>query len=351
MKIAVLPGDAIGPEITAVTVKVLRHLNQLFSLDLELNELPVGLNSLQQHGSTLTPQTIEAVRRADGVILAPVSTYEYPPTDAGGVNPSGTLRTTLDLYANIRPARNYAGVPAMGVGVDLVVVRENTEGFYADRNMFQGIGEFMPSEDMALSIRKITRSSCERIARRACELALRRRQHLTVVHKASVLRVSDGLFKTVVFEVASQHPELQVDEMLIDAMAAALIRRPQDFDVIVTSNMYGDILSDMAVELTGGLGLGGALNMGDEHAIAQATHGSAPDIAGCNLANPTALLLSTAMLLRWLGGRHGNEALGKASEALESGLEQVLENPTERTADLGGSLGTEEFGNAVIAHL
>jgi isocitrate/isopropylmalate dehydrogenase len=257
----------------------------------------------------------------------------------------------LDLYANIRPARNYSGVPAMGVGIDLVVVRENTEGFYADRNMFQGSGEFMPSEDMALSIRKITRSSCERIARSACELALRRRQHLTVVHKANVLRVSDGLFKTVVLGVASQYPELQIDEMLIDAMAAALIRRPQDFDVIVTSNMYGDILSDVAVELTGGLGLGGALNVGDEHAIAQATHGSAPDIGGRNLANPTALLLSTAMLLCWLGGRHNNEALGKASDALESALSQVLENPAEHTADLGGPLGTEEFGNAVLAHL
>ena len=212
-------------------------------------------------------------------------------------------------------------------------------------------GGFMPSEDMAISMRKITRSGCERIAHSACELAVRRRQHLTMVHKANVLRISDGLFKSVILEVAGQYPELQVDEMFIDAMAAALVRRPGDFDVIVTSNMYGDILSDLAAELSGGLGLGGALNAGDEHAVAQPTHGSAPDIAGRNQANPSGLLLSSAMLLGWLGGRHQIDALSQASEALENAIAQVLSNPAEHTADLGGNLSTGQFGDAVLAYL
>ena len=351
MKIAVLPGDGIGPEITSVAVRVLRRLNEHYALDLELEELPVGLASLEQHGTTLPAETLDAVRRADGVILAPMSTYEYPPAERGGINPSGTLRKTLDLYANIRPAHNFKGVPAMAHDIDLVVVRENTEGFYSDRNMYQGSGEFMPSEDMAISLRKITRAGCERIARCACELAMGRRRHLTLVHKANVFHLSDGLFKSVALEVAGNYPQLDVDEMLIDAMAAALVRRPGDFDVIVTSNMYGDILSDLAAELSGGLGLGGALNAGDEHAMAQATHGSAPDIAGQNLANPAALLLSTAMLLGWLGRRHQSDSLHQACEALENALSDVLCNPDCHTADLGGPLSTDQFGTAVLAAL
>ncbi len=351
MRIAILPGDAIGPEITSVAVKVLIHLNERHGLGLNLELLPVGLASLDKYGSTLTTETLDAVRRADGVLLAPVSSYDYPPPERGGINPSGTIRKALDLYANIRPARNFPGVVATGKDIDLVIVRENTEGFYADRNMYQGSGEFMPDKDMALSLRKITRAGCKRIARSACELAIRRRQHLTVVHKANVLRVSDGLFKSVVFEVAAAYPDLKVDEMLIDAMAAALVRRPGDFDVIVTSNMYGDILSDLAVELTGGLGLGGALNAGDEHAVAQASHGSAPDIAGLNRANPTAILLSTAMLLGWLGGRHERDSLREASEILEHAVSKVLGNPQTRTVDLGGPLGTEQFGDAVLEQI
>jgi len=351
MKIAVLSGDAIGPEITAVACSVLSCLDDRFALDLEIEQWPVGLASLERYGTSLSAETLEAVRNADGVILAPLSTYDYPPLEAGGINPSGTIRKALDLYANIRPARNFEGVPAVGQGIDLVVVRENTEGFYADRNMHQGLGEFMPSPDLAIAMRKISRPGCERIARRACELAQRRRQHLTVVHKANVLRISDGLFNSVIQEVAAGYPELEVDEMLIDAMAAALVRRPEDFDVIVTSNMYGDILSDLAAELTGGLGLGGALNAGDAHAIAQASHGSAPDIAGRNLANPTALLLSTAMLLGWLGGRARRASLGRASEALENAVAEVLVHPQLHTADLGGRLGTEQFGEAIVSAL
>jgi 3-isopropylmalate dehydrogenase len=235
--------------------------------------------------------------------------------------------------------------------MDLVIVRENTEGFYADRSMFRGIGEFMPTPDLAMSVRKITRQGCERIARSAFELAMRRRRHVTMVHKANVLKMTDGLFRDVVSEVAADYPEVTLEERLVDAMTALLIRTPDAFDVVVTSNMYGDILSDEATELAGGIGLGGALNAGDDHAIAQATHGSAPDISGQGKANPTALLLSTAMLLGWMGGRHRHDGLTRASGLLESAVARVLSAPANHTPDLGGNSTSGDFGKAVIAAL
>jgi isocitrate/isopropylmalate dehydrogenase len=330
-------------------------LDRRFGLGLRLREAPIGLAALESHGSTLPTETLEAARRADGVIMAPLSTYEYPPAAEGGINPSAGIRSGLDLYANIRPARTRPGVPApvrsMGLSMDLVVVRENTEGFYADRNMHQGSGELMPTEDLALAIRKITARGSRRIARVACELAGRRRHHVTVVHKANVLRLSDGLFLREVRAEAGDHPGLELDEMLIDAMTARIIRTPGAFDVVVTTNMYGDILSDEAAELAGGLGLAGALNAGDHHGVAQATHGSAPDIAGQGIANPTALILSAGMLLDWLGARHHREELREAWRALDEVLDRVLADPGSRTPDLGGSTGTEAFGVAVARAL
>ncbi len=349
--ILVLPGDGIGPEITAATMLVLKHLHRSLGLDLEFQTHPIGLASLASHRTTLREETLAAARDAHGVILAPLSTYEYPPPERGGSNPSATIRKQLDLYANIRPARVFDGVPALGKGMDLVVVRENTEGFYADRSMHLGPGEFMPTPDVALAVRKITRQGSERIARSAFELAMRRRRRVTVVHKANVLRVSDGLFLQAVRQVAGDYPKVTLDERLVDAMRALLIRSPGEFDVIVTSNLFGDILSDEATELAGGIGLGGAINAGDDHAIAQATHGSAPDIAGKGRANPTALLLSSAMLLGWLGARHESAALRNASERLEEAVARVLSDPANHTPDLGGRNTTEGFGQAVVAAL
>lgn len=351
ISIVVLPGDGIGPEISVVTVRVLEHLDRKLGLDLQIVEMPMGLAALPAHGSTLPDSTLEAAREASGVILAPVDSYQYPPRERGGINPSAAVRRELDLYANIRPARVFEGVAATARTMDLVIVRENTEGFYADRSMFQGIGEFMPTPDLALSVRKITRQGCERIARSAFELAMRRRKHVTMVHKANVLKMTDGLFKDVVTAVAQDYPEVVLEERLIDAMTALLIRSPGAFDVVVTTNMYGDILSDEATELAGGIGLGGAINAGEDHAIAQATHGSAPDIAGQGKANPTALLLSTAMLLGWLAGRHRSQALMQASQALEDAVARVLSDAANHTADLGGSNSTAGFGDAVLAAL
>ena len=311
LRLAVLPGDGIGPEITSVAVEALARLNERFGLSLDVEQHDIGLASLASSGSTLPDVVLEAARAADGVVLGPVSTYEYPPAGEGGINPSAAIRIAFDLYANIRPAWTRAGVASVAREMDLVVVRENTEGFYADRNMHSGSGEFLATPDVALAIRKITRQGSRRIARAAFELAMRRRRKVTAVHKANVLRLSDGLFLEEVRDVAKDYPQVTLEERIVDAMAALLIRQPEDPDVIVTTNMFGDILSDQTGEMAGGLGLAPALNAGDEHAVAQATHGSAPDIAGQGIANPSALLLSVAMLLEWLGARHTRSGSGR----------------------------------------
>ena len=351
MHIVVLPGDDIGPEISAATRRVLDVLDRKLTLGLRIEEHAMGLATLESHASTLPREALDAARAADGVILAPVSTYDYPPPEQGGINPSAQIRIALDLYANIRPSKTRPGVRNVAEHMNLVVVRENTEGFYADRNMVEGSGEFQPAEDMALAIRKITAAASQRIARSAFELAMRRDKHVTMVHKANVLKVTDGLFIREVVKVAEEFPDVRLDEMLVDAMAARLIRDPDAFDVIVTTNMYGDILSDEAAALCGGLGLASALNAGEEHAIAQAVHGSAPDIAGRGIANPAALMLSASMLLDWLGTRHDKPILAVAADLLEGAVDAALTDAGKHTPDLGGAATTEQFATAVAANI
>jgi len=230
-----------------------------------------------------------------------------------------------------------------------VIVRENTEGFYADRNMFMGSGEFMPTPDVALSVRKITREGCTRIAVAAFELAMRRRKKVTAVHKANVFRMSEVFFLECVRAVAAKYPSVQVEEIIVDAMAAYLVRDASRFDVIVTTNLFGDILSDQASEIAGSLGLAASINHGTEHGVAQAQHGSAPDIAGQDRANPTSLIGSAAMLLAWIGDRRKDNKLRAAAAAIEAALDTALSDPQARTRDLGGPLGTKAFGERVAA--
>jgi 3-isopropylmalate dehydrogenase len=287
-------------------------------------------------------------KAVDGVLLGPVSHNEYPPAAEGGLNPSGQLRKGLDLYANIRPARSRPGFPPRcGKPVDLVIVRENTEGFYADRSMHVGPGEFMPTPDLALAVRKITREGSTRIAEAAFKLALQRRRKVTSVHKSNVLRVSDGLYLECSRAVAARYPEVIYEERIVDAMAALLVRDASQFDVIVSTNMFGDILSDEAAEISGSLGLAASLNAGDAHAVAQAQHGSAPDIAGKNVANPSSLIGSAAMLLGWLGERRGDARLAEAAQVIENALDTVIADPASRTPDMGGSTGTAAFAAKV----
>ena len=351
MKILILPGDGIGPEIMAATMTALAALDEKCDLKLDLEERAVGLAALKAEGSTLSDGLMGHIKAAEGVIIGPVDTYAYPPPDEGGVNPSAAIRKELDLYANIRPSRARKGVASMTPDMDLVFARENTEGFYADRNMFSGSGEFMPTEDVALAVRKITRQGSRRIAEAAFELAGRRRKKVTVVTKANVLKVTEGLFLGEVRDVAKAYPDVELTEVLVDAMAALLVRTPSAFDVVVTTNMYGDILSDEAAELSGGLGLGASVNAGDRHGVAQAAHGSAPDIAGRGIGNPVALMNSAAMLLECLGARHGRDDLIGAATRFNAAIDRVLEDPVHHTPDLGGSAKTAAVGDAVAAEI
>ena len=349
MQVLILPGDGIGPEIANAARRGLEALDARFALGLQLSEGRVGLAALERDGTTWPDAAEAAVRAADLTILGPVDTAAYPPPEEGGVNPSAAVRTRLELYANMRPSRALKGVPALAPGMDLLVARENTEGFYADRNMFAGSGEFMATEDVGLAVRKITRRGSERIARAAFAAARDRRRKVTVVHKSNVLKHTDGLFERVAYEVGAEWPDVEVDDVHVDAAAALLVREPERFDVLLCTNMFGDILSNLAAELSGGLGLGGSINAGEAVAVAQAAHGSAPEIAGKDTANPSALLFSTAQLLAWKGTREQNNTLMEASRVLERAVETLLSSPETRTPDLGGPLGTRAFADRVVA--
>ena len=351
MHILVLPGDGIGPEITAATLRVLDIAARTSGANISVESMDIGLKSLKEQGSTLPDHVMKRIPEVDGVILGPVSHYDYPTRDKGGINPSGELRTVFELYANVRPCRSRPDLSILRTPMDLVIVRENTEGFYSDRNMFAGSGEFMPDEDSAFSIRKITAKASRRVAKAAFEIASKRNSKVTAVHKANVVKLTDGLFLREVRKVAADYPDVELEELIVDAAAALLIRRPEKFDVIVTTNMFGDILSDEASELSGSLGLGGSLNEGDTMAVAQAQHGSAPDIQGQDKANPVSLILSTAMLLNWRGRKDGDDLLLATATLIEAGVEDALADRTLRTADVGGTLGTTAFTDRLCAIL
>ncbi|HEY9088877.1 MAG TPA: isocitrate/isopropylmalate dehydrogenase family protein [Anaerolineaceae bacterium] len=347
MRIIVLPGDGIGPEIVSSAVEVMQAAGERFSLPIVCDYEDAGFASLAKYGITLRDEVLEKARTYDGIILGTQSHMDYPPVEKGGRNISAGFRIGLDLYANVRPARTRPFLGRGAPNMDLVIMREATEGFYPDRNMTVGWGEVMPSPDMALSIRKITAHGSERIARRAFELAMKRRKQVTAIHKVNSFKLTDGLFLDQVRKVAKEFPEVQLNDVLVDAMTAHLVRDASRFDVIVATNFYGDILSDLASELSGSIGLAGSMMASDEHCCAQAQHGSAPDIAGQDKANPSSMILSVAMLLQWIGDHQNNPTIRLAGEAMDAAVDTVLMNPATRTADLGGTLGCQAFGARV----
>jgi 3-isopropylmalate dehydrogenase len=350
MRILVLPCDGIGPEITAAAMAVLKAADSKFNLDLSFSYDDVGFVSLEKYGTTLRDEVLEKARTYDGVILGTQSHADYPAPEQGGRNVSAGFRIGLDLYANVRPARTRPFLQSNmrdGRTMDLVIMREATEGFYPDRNMTKGWAELMPSPDMAISLRKITRHGSERIARRAFEFAMKRRKKVTAIHKANSFHMTDGLFLECVRQVARDFPEVELDDLLVDASTAHLVRTPERFDVVVATNFYGDILSDLASELSGSLGLAGSIMASDTHCCAQAQHGSAPDLAGQDKANPVSMILSTAMLIHWLGEFHGKSAYVEAANAIEAAVDKALQNPRVRTADLGGQFGCKASGDEV----
>ena len=342
-----IPCDGIGPEIMSAALGVLNAVDKRFDLGFSFHEEEAGFDSLKNHGITLRDEVLSRAKRDfDGVILGTQSHMDYPPVAEGGRNVSAGFRIGLDLYANVRPARSRDYIPNKAPGMDLVIMREATEGFYPDRNMFNGVGEMMPDPDMALSVRKITRHASTRICREAFKLAMQRKKKVAAIHKANSFLMTDGLFLECFRDVAKSFPEVETEELIVDAYAALLVRQPETYDVVVASNFYGDILSDLASELSGSLGLAGSINANAETGLccAQAQHGSAPDIAGKNIANPTSMILSAAMMLSWLGEQRGIPKLIDAGSAISDAVDTVLDSPANRTRDLGGTVNTDAFG-------
>jgi len=328
-RIATIPGDGIGPEVMSAAVSVLETLAENRNLALEFVELQAGDKTKAETGVALPEETLRGVEQSDACLFAAVGE-----TAKEVILP---LRQGLDLYVNLRPAKVYPNVPHVGGDVDLVIVRENTEGLY------RMIGDRGP--DWGVSMRVITRRASERIARFAFDLARReRRRRVTCVHKANVLDTTCGLFVETCRNVAAAYPEIEYEEMIVDACAMKLILTPGHFDVLVTTNMFGDILSDEAAGLVGGLGMTPSGNIGEKHAIFEPVHGTAPDIAGRGVANPLAMILSAGMMLEWLGERD-------AAAAIEEAVIKVLRKGETLTPDLGGSARTEEVAAAVQREL
>lgn len=350
-RLGTLLGDAIGPEIVPATTRVIdAAIERVDDVSIEWVDLPLGWAAIEAHDHHTPQVTLDRLAELEGWLMGPHDSAAYPDRFAATLNPSGTIRRHFQLYANLRPSRNLPNVPALVSDTDLIIARENTEGFYGDRSMFQGLGEVMPTKDVALATGLFTRQAIERIAHTAFRLAMARRHKVTIVHKANVLRWSTGMFRDVCREVAADYPDVEVDDYHIDAMAALVVRDAPRFDVIVTENMFGDILSDLTGELVGSLGTAGGLNANDEVAMGQAAHGSAPDIAGKDLANPIGMMVSGWQLLRWLADRGDDPGLARLADVCEQGMVGALA-AGHRTRDLGGELGCRAFTDQVIAHL
>jgi isocitrate dehydrogenase (NAD+) len=329
-KIAVITGDGIGPEITEATKFALQSLG----LDFEFTDVAAGLNAWEKFGNQLPDKTVDTIKGSDACLKGPTQT---PPGPGSFRSATVTLRQLLDLYANVRPFRNHPGVPSVHTGVDMVIVRENTEGLYSGIEYNLG--------DSALTIRKITKRGSERIAKFAFELARReKRKRVTIVHKANVLKETCGLFRSICVEVAKGYPDIAYDDMHVDAAAMRIAMKPQELDVIVTTNLFGDVLSDEVAGIVGGLGIAPSANVGDRYAFFEAIHGTAPKHAGKWDANPAAIMLSASMMLKYLGELD-------AGMRFENAIDSVLTERKTITRDLGGNAGTMDFAKAIAEKL
>ncbi|HLU68000.1 MAG TPA: isocitrate/isopropylmalate dehydrogenase family protein [Kofleriaceae bacterium] len=329
--VSLIEGDGIGPEITRATLRAVEAAGGR----LEWQPVPAGAGAVETEKDPLPQRTIDSIAASKLALKGPLAT----PSGGGFRSVNVTLRQHFDLYANVRPVRTLAGVPCRFSGVDMVIVRENTEDIYA------GIEHYVdPRRTAAESIAVITRFGSERVVTYAFEYARKHgRKKVTLVHKANILKMSNGLFLEVGRQVAQRYPDIEFGDMIVDATAMKMVTQPEQFDVIVTMNLFGDILSDLAAGLVGGLGLAPAGNFGEGGcAIFEAVHGTAPDIAGKGVANPSALMLSAAMLLDHVGQR-------EAADRLRAGVYSALADDDTRTRDLGGRADTQRFTDAVIA--
>lgn len=346
-KLGILKGDDIGLEVVPAAVQVMKESLKLFpEVKVEWVELPIGYTSYLDTGETFPQETQNKLKELTGWILGPIGHMAYPKDDPKAINPHPIIRREFDLHSNVRPSKSFDNVTSVHKDVDLVVIRENNEGFQPDRNMFAGTGEFMPNPDLAMSVRVISRRNSTAVAETAFKLAMQRKKKVTIIHKNTVYKLGCGLFVESCRKVAEKYPEVEVDELIVDSAAAALVMKPQRFDVLVTTNMFGDILSDLTSGLVGGLGMAPGLCIGSEYSMAQATHGSAPDITGKQLANPYAMILSGKMLLEWLAIKYEDKDLLQASQFIEKAVAEVIEDEI-MTPDMGGSATTQEMTDAI----
>ena len=353
LHIAVLGGDGIGPEVMAPALEVLRKIEATTDLRFRFTEAPAGANHYRETGKSMPESTIRLCDEADAILLGAcgLPSVRYP--DNTEIAPQIELRVHFDLYAGVRPARLIPGVPSPIVGadargIDLIVIRESTEGLFAS------MGKGVVTDSEARETLVITRKTSERLFEFSFRLAERRKARgkpgaLACVDKANVFKAF-AFFREIFDEAAKRHPEVKADRMYVDACSALLVKRPWDFDVMVTENMFGDILSDLAAGLIGGMGMAPSADIGDSHAVFQPCHGTAPDIMGQGKANPTGMILSTAMMLDWLADKHGIEGATEAAERIERAVDKVYADGIE-PMEFGGSNGTADIAKAVIEAL
>ena len=335
-KISLITGDGIGPELSESAISVLDTVNDKFDLKFEITKLSAGDKALEETGSALPTETVDSIKNSDACMKAPVG--------ESAADVIVVLRRMLDLYANIRPAKSYPHMPALRDDVDMVIVRENTEDLYT--------GQEFRIDGAAVALRTISDGASERIARYAFEAAQQRdsKKKVTCVHKKNVMRVTDGLFADACKRVSSDYPGIEFEEMYVDACAMNLIRQPQEFDVVVTTNLFGDILSDESSQVVGGLGMAPAANIGDKFALFEPVHGAAFDIAGKNIANPSSFLLSIKMMLDWLGAKHDDKNCFMVGQKLESVIFDLVKSGV-KTKDIGGNVTTREFTRNITDNL
>ncbi|HYT95419.1 MAG TPA: isocitrate/isopropylmalate dehydrogenase family protein [Gemmataceae bacterium] len=350
--IAVLPGDGIGVDVTQEAVKVLQAVERASGrFTLAMQTYPCGADCYRSTGEDLPAATVEAARKADAVLLGAMGHPDIRKPDGTELTPQVTLRVLLDLYAGVRPCRLYPGArsPLAGLApgaIDLVILREQTEGLFASQK-----GGIVLHDQVATDTLVMTRSGIRRVCEFAFRLARERQRttpKVTCVDKANIFK-SFAFFRKVFDEVAALHPDVTAEHAYIDAQALYLVQRPQRFDVLVTENMFGDILSDLAAGLVGGMGMAPSADVGDRHAVFQPAHGTAPDIAGKGIANPVAAILSAGLMLDWLGRLHWQPALVEAAATLDRAVAHVLAEGKALPVDQGGSASTREVGDAIAA--
>ena len=334
--ISLITGDGIGPELSESAISILETIHDKLDVNTKIISLEAGDVALEKYGHALPEETFESIKSSDACLKAPVG--------ESAADVIVVLRRKLDLFANIRPAKSYPNTPALRDDVDLVIVRENTEDLYT--------GQEFELDGSAVAMRIITEKASKRIAKHAFHTAIQRngKRRVTCVHKSNVMRKTDGLFSKSCESVAKEFPDIKFDQMYVDACSMNLIRQPQDFDVIVTTNLFGDILSDESSQVVGGLGMAPAANIGDNFGLFEPVHGAAFDIAGKQIANPTSFILSIKMMLEWLGTKNNDQNASSAAKILEDTVLNIV-NSGVATKDIGGTMSTREFTKEITNKL